>query len=85
MEMLLRLWNGEPVSGVRKEEIEQAKALFARNRKELEQTLNDQQKKWFENCFFCMEEAESLLSEEAFRRGFSLGVKIAAEALLNAE
>ena len=81
METLLNFWNGEISSGVRKEELEQIKALFERNRKELEPTLNARQKKLLENCCFCSEEAASLFGEEAFCRGFSLGLRLAAEAL----
>ena len=85
MDTISKLWSSELVSACtaekEKEEIKKVKALLLRNRAELDATLNEQQKKKCENCWFCMEEQLLIMNEEAFCRGFSLGLKLTAEAL----
>jgi len=87
MEKLLEeLWNGNVTPcekcAVGDREAEDLIELMEQNGLALNESLELEQQKLFENYNACVEEYISLLSTHAFSDGFSLASKLMAEALL---
>lgn len=82
--MLSNLWHGnlKPASCFTKnnEEIKKLIQLIIRNKKELKELLNDEQKVLLDKLLCCTEEYIDLATECAFCHGFSIGMKLLAES-----
>lgn len=80
------LWNGElyPMSicGVGNSEITRLETLMIEQRERLEEMLKGEEKEAFKKHSAHMDELISAKEEQAFCDGFSLGMKIIAEALI---
>ncbi len=82
---LTNLWRGEFLSYVRSENTaEEAQLLKYLNKhfQDLREQLDEKGKGILEKYAECYEELACIECEEAFVKGFSLGVKLVAEALL---
>ncbi len=86
MSLLSQLWYGEvqPARALEEDgaDIRHLSELIQKNRALLEQGLTDEQKQRLARCVECVEEQRFLITEEAFRRGVSLGLRLAVEALI---
>ena len=86
MSLLSQLWCGEvqPACSLENSsaEICHLSELICKNREQLEAGLTDEQKKRLARCMECADEYRFLVAEEAFCRGVSLGLRLAAEALI---
>ncbi len=71
-------WSEEPYQ---KEEIYELAALVDKYKEALYDSLNDEQKRIVKNIDDCMTEQLFLEREDAFLRGFSLGIKLLTEAI----
>lgn len=83
-ETIYELWNGRvPCSGSddRDEEMKNLRKLILCNREQLCSALNAEQKSTLEKYDACTDELHDFYTEKAFCDGFSLAMKIAAEAL----
>lgn len=79
---IARLWNGDLIPGRYEEkEIQQAKELTERNRRVLRQKLSAAQADQLERYEESSAEYHRLFAEAAFCEGFSLGLRMAAEAM----
>ena len=89
MKLIPQLWNGnlEPIvhSGRDNRELKQIEHYMGRHLEKLEEILADEERAIFEKYSGCVEEYVTLISEQAFTDGFSMGTKLFAEALSNAE
>ncbi len=87
--LITELWYGtvSPISSSIKNnsEIQNLLKLLDKNHHNLEKYLNKEQKRILERYCECSSELASLLEEQAFCDGFSIGVKILTESLSNAE
>lgn len=85
-EMIERVWNGTfcPCGALGKgnEEIRQLEVLMAKNKRNLEEELDEGQKERWTRVLDCFEEYLTLMNAEAFEKGFCAGVRLTAEALL---
>ncbi len=81
------LWNGNisPWSDApyQKEEIYELAALIDRYKEALRESLNEEQKSIVKNIDDCMTEQLFLEREDAFLKGFSLGIRLAVEAIVD--
>lgn len=79
------LWNGSitpgEYCGVGNPELKELEKLIERNRGDLNQQLNEHQKKILEKYIDCTEEYLDLLMVQAFSDGFCLASKLLTEAL----
>ena len=86
MTIIADLWNGrlEPIRnlGNNNEEIKHLEDLLQRNIEDLEKLENKENEKIFSKFNDNVTEYTTLIAEQAFCDGFSLGVKFIAEALL---
>lgn len=84
-----KLWNGNiaPVEklGKHNPEIHNLIGLISRNVENLEKLLNEEQKVVLEKYVCCTDEYWTLITEQAFCEGFSLGSKLLAESFAEAE
>lgn len=84
-----QLWNGtlEPINYLGKDnkDLKQLESLIQRNLEKLEKGLNENQQEILKKFNDCTNEYITLISEQAFCDGFSIGAKITVEALNNAE
>lgn len=82
---IAQLWNGTlvPEADIKEDnpQIKELKILLERNRKHLEQSLNEKEKEIFEKYNDCLKEYVDIFGEQAFCSGFCLGTKITTEAL----
>jgi len=89
LKTMVELWNGSfsPVERLGKDNasIRKAEILLRRHLKRLGTSLGQEQAELFERYSDCMNEYLGLMSEQAFCDGFSIGVKLTAEAMENAE
>lgn len=79
------LWNGEiaPIErcGVRDVQANQLMHIAAQNREALRGELSEAQKEKLQKLLDCSEQYMLRMMELSFRDGFSLGVKLTAEAM----
>ena len=84
MNIIANLWNGniKPIKYFTKNntEIQHLEKLLQKNLKTIEQAFSNKEKKLFKNYNDCIDEYISLLCEQAFTDGFSLGVNMITEA-----
>lgn len=84
MNIITELWNGniKPINYFTKNntEIQHLEKLLQANLNTIEQTFNDKEKNILQNYNDCIDEYISLICEEAFTNGFSLGVNMITEA-----
>lgn len=89
MKIIPQLWNGhlEPIvhSGRYNKELKQLELYMERHLEKLEKILKEEEKLIFEKYSGCVEEYITLISEQSFTDGFSIGTKITVEALNGAE
>lgn len=82
---IARIWNGTlvPEADIKEDnpQIKELKILLERNRKHLEQSLNEKEKEILEKYNDCVTEYIDIFGEQAFCSGFCLGTKITTEAL----
>ena len=82
---IAQLWNGMlvPEADIKdvNPQITELKNLLERNRKHLEQNLNEKEKVILEKYNDCATEYIDIFGEQAFCSGFCLGAKITTEAL----
>lgn len=82
---IAQIWNGTlvPKADIKEDnpQIKELKILLERNRKHLEQSLNEKEKEIFEKYNDCLKEYIDIFGEQAFCSGFCLGAKITTEAL----
>lgn len=82
---IAQLWNGMlvPEADIKdvNPQITELKNLLERNRKHLEQNLNEKGKVILEKYNDCVTEYIDIFGEQAFCSGFCLGAKITTEAL----
>lgn len=82
---IAQIWNGTlvPEADIKEDnpQIKELKILLERNRKHLEQSLNEKEKEIFEKYNDCVTEYIDIFGEQAFCNGFCLGAKITTEAL----
>lgn len=82
---IAQIWNGTlvPEADIKEDnpQIKELKILLERNRKHLEQSLNEKEKEIFEKYNDCLKEYIDIFGEQAFCSGFCLGTKITTEAL----
>ena len=82
---IAQIWNGTlvPEADIKEDnpQIAELKNLLERNRKHLEQSLNEKEKEILEEYDDCVTEYIDILGEQAFCNGFCLGAKITTEAL----
>ena len=80
-----QLWNGNitPYKNCGKgdQEVEELTELIERNKKSLDNSLENGQKKLLERYVGCCNEYWYLITVHAFRTGFSLASKLLTEAL----
>ena len=74
--------NASEQCAVNQLQMQKVLALMARHEAALCSGFTDQQKKVWEKYVDCAAEYYDLFSEAAFRSGFSLGVKLLAEAYM---
>lgn len=86
---IAQIWKGElkPVecSGGNNLQIKEISRLVEHNREDLKANLNEVQQEIFKKYNLSYEDYLFLTNEQAFCDGFSLGIKIASEALIGAE
>lgn len=86
---IAKLWNGnlEPAtySGESNAEIKKLERFMYKNLEELEKILDEKESKVFEKYNDSIGEYLVEISEQVFCDGFSLGARVASEALINAE
>ena len=89
MKLIPQLWNGhiQPIVrfGKNNKQIKELEDYMQRHLESLENTLNDDEKITFEKYSGCIDEYITLIVEQAFIDGFSLGTKLFAEAISNAD
>lgn len=82
---IAQIWNGTlvPEADIKEDnpQIKELKILLERNRKHLEQSLNEKEKEIFEKYNDSVTEYIDIFGEQAFCSGFCLGAKITTEAL----
>lgn len=82
---IAQIWNGTlvPEADIKEDnpQIKELKILLERNRKHLEQSLNEKEKEILEKYNDCVTEYIDIFGEQAFCSGFCLGTKITTEAL----
>ncbi len=82
---IAQIWNGTlvPEADIKEDnpQIKELKILLERNRKHLEQSLNEKEKEIFEKYNDRLKEYIDIFGEQAFCSGFCLGAKITTEAL----
>ena len=82
---LIRLWNGElePCSEkeYRYDEVIQLSRYLDRHHNDILVQLNDEGKEILEKFEDCYAELKNIVREDAFIKGFSLGVRFLAEGL----
>ena len=86
---ILKLWNGElcPASrsGLNNSKVRMPEARMACCRDAMKERLEDGQLRAFEQYISCVREYYDELIDQAFVDGYSMGTRITAEALLEAE
>lgn len=82
---IAQIWNGTlvPETDIMEDnpQITELTNLLQRNRKQLEDTLDEKEKEIFEKYNDCLKEYVDIFGEQAFCSGFCIGTKIIAEAL----
>lgn len=82
---IIDLWNGsiEPIREheARSEEVAQLVRFLERHNTHLRELLNEEGKETLQKYSDCYDELERIAGEEAFVKGFSLGVKLTAESM----
>ena len=82
-----KLWSGELAPCAQKErkhkEVRELVVMLEQYKRELEKGLDEREKKILEEMQKCYDELEYMGLEDAFEKGFSLGIKLVAEALLS--
>lgn len=73
------------LTGKSNSEMRRTETLIERNKKKLEEALDDDRKKIFEKYVECMNEYLILTSEQVFCDGFCMGARILSEAISGAE
>ena len=71
--------------GVTNQKLRNSEKLMFRNREKLEEKLDEKQKELYEKFNDSLDEVNYQNSQEAFCVGFSIGLRIATEALLKSE
>lgn len=89
MKLISQLWNGniKPIVNFWKnnKQLRELENYMQRHLETLESTLKDDEKISFEKYSGCIDEYITLIVEQAFTDGFSLGTKLFAEAISNAD
>ncbi len=84
-----KIWKDElelaPYFGVTNKKLVRLEKQMFRKREELESILEEKQKEIYDKYIEYLDDVNYETLQEAFTEGFSIGVKVAAEALINAE
>ena len=83
--IITQFWNGILQSASitdEKKQIKELEELMNRNAEKLKAKVNEETQEIFSRYCDCAEEYDTLRNEQAFCDGFSLGVRIIAEAMI---